>query len=527
MKKDALDDDGGKRFSQIDSSSSSACCVCLGVWQEPFTRHVAEAIQREAEPYGQNAFSLRVSPPMLSLPGDILYRYRLLASTCESPDSLTAFASALKRHARRVVESACSGESKDEYSSYPRHVHEEEQGYLAAHIIATPAAEVLRPTSLLSHTGSKSNKRRNRKRKLDLDSQGGDPRENLEIRIARKEGIAQVVSITQALSLLSDESHDTVLPTPPDEAMMTQKLPKSALDLRAAVWRRPFFLRSTYTKTRRDVSQTPFFVTDDGERRKLGVTSVEEQILLAITKFCCGISDRNNNPQTNQIRFGMAKFHAAGREDMDVKMLLPTSTIANVTGRPFVCEITDAYRMPSLDDLAGIVQEINKTKELDKSSTKLLDPRSHGRNPMGVGISTDLSFVPSKSFSNLQSETENKVKYYGCLCWSKEPLTSHDHLKQSLPTERFPLEIQQRTPLRVLHRRSNMIRTRHILRCTTEWINDPHYFRLHLGAEAGSYIKEFVHGDLGRTRPSIATLLGCKVDILELDCEGIEISDVK
>ena len=35
-------------------------------------------------------------------------------------------------------------------------------------------------------------------------------------------------------------------------------------------------------------------------------------------------------------------------------------------------------------------------------------------------------------------------------------------------------------------------------------------------------VKEFVHGDLGRTKPSVGTLLGCKADILELDCEGIE-----
>jgi hypothetical protein len=35
-------------------------------------------------------------------------------------------------------------------------------------------------------------------------------------------------------------------------------------------------------------------------------------------------------------------------------------------------------------------------------------------------------------------------------------------------------------------------------------------------------VKEFVHGDLGRTIPSIGSLLGCKADILQLDCEGIQ-----
>lgn len=35
-------------------------------------------------------------------------------------------------------------------------------------------------------------------------------------------------------------------------------------------------------------------------------------------------------------------------------------------------------------------------------------------------------------------------------------------------------------------------------------------------------VKEFVHGDLGRTIPSVASILGGKTDILELDCEGIQ-----
>ena len=36
-------------------------------------------------------------------------------------------------------------------------------------------------------------------------------------------------------------------------------------------------------------------------------------------------------------------------------------------------------------------------------------------------------------------------------------------------------------------------------------------------------VKEFVHGDLGRTVPSVASLLGCQADILQLDCRGIEL----
>ena len=34
---------------------------------------------------------------------------------------------------------------------------------------------------------------------------------------------------------------------------------------------------------------------------------------------------------------------------------------------------------------------------------------------------------------------------------------------------------------------------------------------------AGTYVKEFVHGDLNRTRPNVGTLLNGIADILQLD----------
>lgn len=44
---------------------------------------------------------------------------------------------------------------------------------------------------------------------------------------------------------------------------------------------------------------------------------------------------------------------------------------------------------------------------------------------------------------------------------------------------------------------------------------------LTLTSDAGTYIKEFVHGDHGRTQPNLGTLLNCKVDILQLDVADI------
>jgi tRNA pseudouridine synthase 10 len=45
-------------------------------------------------------------------------------------------------------------------------------------------------------------------------------------------------------------------------------------------------------------------------------------------------------------------------------------------------------------------------------------------------------------------------------------------------------------------------------------------FKLDIKAQAGTYIKEFVHGDFGRTQPSLGHLLGgVHVDILALDVQ--------
>ena len=38
---------------------------------------------------------------------------------------------------------------------------------------------------------------------------------------------------------------------------------------------------------------------------------------------------------------------------------------------------------------------------------------------------------------------------------------------------------------------------------------------------SGTYVKELVHGDFDRTRPSLSTILECDTDILALDVEEV------
>jgi len=533
------------------SGAARACCpVCLGAWSTAFTEGLLASIKIAMEPYAKasagNRFSRDMAPPTFILPGDLVYRYQCFSnddSACagdhddgESPRRLAApgasvanFGQQLKQHAKTELHKCLDKlENRQALKDYPSCMVDEELGFLGVHVVALPKKDaVYRPSHDIP---VRKHQRKGRKRNIHDDSQGGDPRVNLERRLERQGH--QLWPINQAMEAAVNSKNGGG-----DKAKQLYISPSSVLDkdeclldFYVAVWRRPFYLRSMYTKTRRDVSQTPFHVVDNGKRRKLGATSVEEQISPVIIQHCGGISELNNNNAVdisdgcNNTVFGMAKFHASGREDMDVRMLLPeeedrhkaAAAGVRITGRPFVYEIYDAFWLPSIDALRVIAEEVN---HFDKDHNTP-EPRSYGRNRFGVGIAPELQFVPASSFKQLQAETEEKVKHYGCYCWSEKPLPpSDDALSAQLGS--FPLEIRQRTPIRVLHRRANSVRVRHVLSCRAHRVDD-HYFRLNLSTTAGTYVKEFCHGDLGRTVPSVSTLLGCSTDILELDCEGIQ-----
>ena len=389
------------------------------------------------------------------------------------------------------------------------------------HILVTPTLGVSRPSSFVLPTNQKRTRKRFRGHD-PTEKQGGDPRQNLERRLVKQGMVLWPCASVEAALLRS---------VPPHTSDARNKwfrdfagVPYCAVEYHVTVWRRPFFVRALYTKTRRDVSQTPFYVPSREHSsvvKRMGVTSVEEQIAPLLTTIACGgISNLNNDPDACDVVYGMVKFHASGREDMDVRMMLPLEPKENVGGRPFVCQVVDALRMPTMNSLTKVLHAINCTTTQNENHTERgeLASRQYGQNPMGVGISDCLGFAPSHSFKNLQAETEEKVKYYGCLCWSSHEIASQNDLVTRLGT--FPLELKQRTPIRVLHRRSNITRVRCVLTLQAERI-DNHYFRLHLSTDAGTYVKEFIHGDLGRTVPSVSSLLGCKTDIVELDCEGI------
>ncbi|GKV52589.1 hypothetical protein SLEP1_g59165 [Rubroshorea leprosula] len=92
-------------------------------------------------------------------------------------------------------------------------------------------------------------------------------------------------------------------------------------------YRTPIYFGGRYLKYSRNVSQTCWMIDEE----RVGEASVEEIIGSNILPMCKGDN---------------YKFHAAGREDIDVRML--------GSGRPFLVEIQNACQIPS----EAIVKEI-------------------------------------------------------------------------------------------------------------------------------------------------------------------------
>lgn len=182
---------------------------------------------------------------------------------------------------------------------------------------------------------------------------------------------------------------------------------------------------------------------------------------------------------------GTGFLHAAGREDIDVRML--------GTGRPFIYEAIDPRRV------------LTCAKQLESAST----------DSQVVKVK-NYKLVDKSFFDSLKEIENSKAKRYLSVAHFKQGVTQEDCDKLNSLRN---ISLQQQTPLRVLHRRSQMNRDKMIYRMFAVKCGENHIL-LHLLASAGTYIKEFVHGDLGRTVPNVASLLdhvNGAVDILQLD----------
>jgi tRNA pseudouridine synthase 10 len=174
-------------------------------------------------------------------------------------------------------------------------------------------------------------------------------------------------------------------------------------------------------------------------------------------------------------------------------------------GRPFIVELTNPRVVSAL-----------VTPEMVAAAV------AHPHAGQSLVKINNLRLVSKSYATNMRTCEVDKRKHYRCVVWTSRAL-SPGEIVAALEMSRGSggILLYQKTPLRVLHRRTLMVRERRIFSATVIRHVNPQTFVLDVIAAAGTYIKEFVHGDNGRTVPNVALLLGCNADILQLDVAGI------
>ena len=243
----------------------------------------------------------------------------------------------------------------------------------------------------------------------------------------------------------------------------------------------PLYIEGKYNKLKRGIPQTKWPCTKCKGRGceecngtgKQYPESVEELISEHFLKLTKGKE---------------AKFHGAGREDIDVLML--------GSGRPFVLEIKEPkIRKLDLKELEEKINEINE----------------------GKTSYHNLHVCERKRKAEIKQSSPDTYKVYRALV-KCDGAFDKDKLEKLTELD----EIHQQTPLRVLRRRADKVRIKHVLDLSYEVIDDT-TFSMTIKTEGGLYIKELISGDEGRSHPNVGEILGVNAICEQLDV--IEVSE--
>jgi tRNA pseudouridine synthase 10 len=230
----------------------------------------------------------------------------------------------------------------------------------------------------------------------------------------------------------------------------------------------PVFIYGRYQKLTRGIPQSRW---DCNECRGKGCKECHG----TGRRYPDSISEYIGNQAQSVLKGTRFKFHAAGREDIDVLML--------GEGRPFVIEVSEPrVRKPNLTVL---------TKSINKRAKKRV--KVH-----------DLKITTREHSQRLKEDASTNIKEYRAVIQTEGPVET-DALRE-LETVLSGGEIEQRTPLRVAHRRSDLVRKKRIHQVRFKKLKDQRiegFFKV----QGGTYVKELISGDEGRTNPSVASIL--------------------
>lgn len=262
------------------------------------------------------------------------------------------------------------------------------------------------------------------------------------------------------------------------------------------------FVEGRYRKLSRDLPQTVFFCPEckGHPRRRRGCERCEGYGKLtrdSVQELVGWVVGRGFGTRKH-------KFHGAGREDVDVRML--------GRGRPFVLELID----PKVTDpdLAALEALVN-----DRNAGRL--------EILGLHWS-------EKGRVRILKETQQAKAYQARVAMVGEPEPGRI---EALLGERFHLA--QNTPQRVAHRRADLVRERwvelrELRRCEpADRENDPTSehrelepgeteWMVSVATQHGTYVKEFISGEDGRTEPSLAQQL----DVTSCACLNLDVLNI-
>ncbi|MHA1937248.1 MAG: tRNA pseudouridine(54/55) synthase Pus10 [Candidatus Thorarchaeota archaeon] len=248
------------------------------------------------------------------------------------------------------------------------------------------------------------------------------------------------------------------------------------------VSRNPIFIEGRYRKLKRGIPQSRWDCKDCRGKgcEACGGTG---------RKYPDSISEYIGVPTQHAAQGTKFKVHAAGREDIDVLML--------GDGRPFVVEVSEPHiRSPDLQSL---------TKSINKAAAGILEV---------VGLKP----ATRKRAQTIKDEASENVKEYIATIRTGEKVNAKVLKETSKALS--GIDIEQRTPNRVAHRRSDLVRKKHIYETRLKK-KKANLLEGFFKVQGGTYVKELISGDNNRTVPSLTDKLETPCECVELDVTAI------
>jgi tRNA pseudouridine synthase 10 len=239
----------------------------------------------------------------------------------------------------------------------------------------------------------------------------------------------------------------------------------------------PLFVAGRYRKLVRDIPQSKWFCSSCRGRgcEKCGGTG---------KLYPESVEELASKPLLEATQGEESFFHASGREDIDARML--------GTGRPFVIEISKPRKR--FVDLKQIEKQVNA-------------------GAAGKVEVSGLRFA-SKDVVRHLKRGEGAQKEYRLLAEFEKDLTEEGlHMIEEKLSGAL---VKQQTPLRVVHRRADIVRERYIYKVEVKKVTLKRALLL-IRCQGGLYVKELVSGDEGRTVPNVSALLDNPAKTLKLD----------